>query len=96
MRSVRIALANPPRFLILPSLGFTRTHYVKNLSAGRVDYLWTAGVSAMYSLTEHFGVQAFVTYGNKSANSLGRSLLGSSQKYTNLDIGVAITGQYNF
>ena len=84
------------RLVVLPSVGFTRTGYLKNTHDGRADYLWTAGVSAMYSLTEHFGIQAFVTYGNKSANSLGRSLLGSSQKYTNLDIGVAITGQYNF
>ncbi|MBG28394.1 MAG: hypothetical protein CMI31_00090 [Opitutae bacterium] len=84
------------RLVVLPSVGFTRTGYLKNTHDGRADYLWTAGVSAMYSLTEHFGFQAFVTYGNKSANSLGRSLLGSSQKYTNLDIGVAITGQYDF
>ena len=84
------------RLVVLPSVGFSRTGYLKNTHDGRADYLWTAGVSAMYSLTEHFGLQAFMTYGNKSANSLGRSLLGSSQKYTNLDIGVAITGQYDF
>ena len=84
------------RLLVLPSVGISRTHYLKNLHSGRVDYLWTAGVSAMYSLTEHVGLQAFLTYGNKSANGKGRELLGSSKKYENLDVGVAITGQYDF
>lgn len=84
------------RLVVLPSMGITRTAYPKNQNSGRVDYLWTAGVSAMYSLTEHFGIQAFMTYGNKSANAKGRSVLGSSQKYENLDLGIAITGQYAF
>jgi hypothetical protein len=84
------------RFMVLPSFGVTRTHYVKNAPAGRVDYLWTTGVSAMYSLTEHFALQAFLTYGNKSANAKGMSLLGASGEYENLDMGIGLTGQYAF
>ena len=84
------------RLMVLPSLGLTTTNYVKNDHAGRTDYLWTAGVSAMYQLTDHFGLQTFMTYGNKSANAKGRKVLPNSKKYENVDVGIAITGQYAF
>ena len=90
------ALGPDGRLLVLPSLGFTSTSYLNNTHSGRVDYLLTAGVSAMYSLTEYISLQGFMTYGTKSANEKGRSLLGTSSKYQNLDVGVAITGQYAF
>ncbi len=84
------------RLMVLPSLGLTSTSYVKNDHSGRVDYLWTGGLSATYQLTEHFGIQTFLTYGNKSANAKGREKLENSRKYENLDLGISITGQYAF
>ena len=84
------------RLMLLPSLGLSRTSYLNNDHSGRRDYLFTAGLSASYQFTEYFGLQTFLTYGSKSANATGRGLLENSSKYQNLDLGIAISGQYSF
>ena len=83
-------------WMLMPSIGVTRSAYLKNTHDGRTDYLVNLGVTGIYQWKPWLGFQAFANYTNMSTNSIGESLLLSSSKSKTIDLGVAITGNYQF
>jgi hypothetical protein len=84
------------QWMLMPSMGITRSAYLKNEHDGRVDYLFNMGVTGIYQWKPWLGFQTFVNYTNMSTNSKGESLLLSSSSSKTFDIGAAVTGNYQF
>lgn len=83
-------------WMLMPSFGVTRSAYLKNTNDGRTDYLVNLGVTGIYQWKPWLGFQTFVNYTNTSTNSIGESILISSSNSKTLDVGVAVTGNYQF
>ena len=83
-------------WMLMPSFGVTRSAYLKNTHDGRTDYLVNLGVTGIYQWKPWLGFQAFANYTNMSTNSIGESLLLSSSSSKTFDIGLAVTGNYQF
>ena len=84
------------QWMLMPSMGVTRSAYLKNIHDGRTDYLVNLGVTGIYQWKPWIGFQTFINYTNMSTNTKGESLLLSSSKSKTIDIGVAVTGNYQF
>jgi len=84
------------QWMLMPSMGITRSAYLKNEHDGRIDYLFNMGVTGIYQWKPWLGFQTFVNYTNMSTNSKGEGLLLSSSSSKTFDIGAAITGNYQF
>ena len=84
------------KFLLMPTIGFGRTGYLKNEMTGRADYLLLAGISASYQLKAWLSLQAFANFSHKFANEKGEEKIGAAASYDNWDIGVAFTGNHAF
>lgn len=83
-------------WMLMPSMGVTRSGYTKNTNDGRTDYMLNAGVTGIYQWQPWLGFQAFANYTNMSTNSVGEGVLVSSSNSKTFDIGVAVTGNYQF
>ncbi|MFL2939055.1 MAG: hypothetical protein ACJZ7A_08185 [Opitutales bacterium] len=83
-------------WMLMPSMGVTRSGYTKNTNDGRTDYMLNAGVTGIYQWKPWLGFQAFANYTNMSTNSVGEGILAGSSNSKTFDIGVAVTGNYQF
>ena len=83
-------------WMLMPSFGVTRSAYKKNTHDGRTDYLLNLGVTGIYQWKPWLGFQTFANYTNTSTNSIGEGLLLSSSSSKTFDVGVAVTGNYQF
>ena len=84
------------RLLLMPSVGFGRTGYLKNKATGRIDYLLLAGMSASYQLKAWLSLQAFANFSHKFTNEKGEIQLGAAASFDNWDIGIALSGNHAF
>ena len=84
------------KLLLMPSLGFGRTGYLKNAATGRTDYLLLAGMSASYQLKAWLSLQAFANFSHKFTNEKGETQLGAAASFDNWDIGIALSGNHTF
>ena len=83
-------------WMLMPSMGVTRSGYSKNNNDGRNDYMVNLGLTGIYQWKPWLGFQAFANFTNMSTNSKGEAILGSSSNSKTFDIGAAITGNYQF
>jgi hypothetical protein len=84
------------KLLLMPSVGFGRTGYLKNEATGRADYLLLAGISASYQMQAWLSLQAFANFSHKFTNEKGETQLGAAASFDNWDIGVALSGNHAF
>ncbi len=84
------------QLVLSPTLGFSNTHYLRNLHDGRNDLVFFAGVSGLWQITDFFALQLFLNYSTMSTNSIGDSLLGSSSSFDSLDAGGSINLNFSF
>jgi hypothetical protein len=84
------------RGLLMPSMGFMRTQYLRDDATGRIDYLLTAALNASYQWKPWLGSQVFANFGHKFANSKGERLTGAGSKYDVWDFGLALSGNWSF
>ena len=84
------------RGLLMPSMGFMRTQYLRDDATGRIDYLLTAALNASYQWKPWLGSQIFANFGHKFANSKGERLTGAGSKYDVWDFGLALSGNWSF
>jgi len=84
------------KLLIMPSVGFGRTGYLKNEATGRTDYLLLAGMSANYQFKPWLSLQAFANFSHKFTNEKGEAQLGAAASFDNWDLGFAVTGNHAF
>ena len=83
-------------WLLMPSMGVTRSLYLKNTHDGRIDYLLNLGLTSIYQWKPWLGFQTFLNFSKMSTNEKGEELLGSSSSSKTFDLGFAITGNYQF
>ena len=84
------------QWMVMPSFGVTRSAYQNNTHEGRIDYLVNLGVTGIYQWQPWLGFQTFINYTNMSTNDKGEGLLLSSSSSKTVDIGAAVTGNYQF
>jgi hypothetical protein len=98
--SLNVSLMRPMgkdgKLLLMPSVGFGRTGYLKNKATGRIDYLLLAGMSASYQLKAWLGLQVFANYSHKFTNEKGKNQLNLAASFDNWDLGVALSGNHAF
>ena len=82
--------------LLMPSMGVTRSLYLKDTHDGRIDYLLNLGLTGIYQWKPWLGFQTFLNFSKMSTNEKGEELLGSSSSSKTFDLGFAITGNYQF
>ena len=73
---------------IMPRLAINRTNYTKTPNTGRLDYLLSAGVSAIYQWTDWLGLQSFITYNKMDSDTISN--------FNAFDLGIAINGNFSF
>ena len=83
-------------WLLMPSMGVTRSLYLKDTHDGRIDYLLNLGLTGIYQWKPWLGFQTFLNFSKMSTNEKGEELLGSSSSSKTYDLGFAITGNYQF
>lgn len=83
-------------WLLMPTMGVTRSLYLKNTHDGRIDYLLNLGLTGIYQWKPWLGFQTFLNFSKMSTNEKGEKLLGSSSSSKTVDLGFAITGNYQF
>ena len=84
------------QYVLMPSLGLTRSEYLKNLQDGRVDMVFTAGLSGIWQAKEWLSLQAFANYSKLSTNGKGEELLLESSSFKAFDVGVSATVNHTF
>jgi hypothetical protein len=84
------------QYIFMPSLGITRSEYLKNLQDGRVDLVFSAGLSGIWQAKEWLSLQAFANYSKLSTNGKGEELLLESSSFKALDVGVSATVNHAF
>ena len=94
--SLMRSMGQEGKLMVMPSLGFGRTGYLKNEMTGRADYLLLAGISASYQFSNWLSLQSFANFSHKFSNEKGEGKLGAAASFDNWDIGVALTGNHLF
>ena len=94
--SLMRSMGQEGKLMVMPSLGFGRTGYLKNEMTGRADYLLLAGISASYQLNNWLSIQSFANFSHKFSNEKGEEKLEAAASFDNWDIGVALTGNHLF
>jgi hypothetical protein len=46
----------------MPGIGITRTEYLKNTQDGRVDFIYSAGLSGIWQQLDWISLQTFMNY----------------------------------
>jgi hypothetical protein len=94
--SLMRSMGKEGKLLLMPSVGFGRTGYLKNEATGRADYLLLAGISASYQMQAWLSLQAFANFSHKFTNEKGEAQLLAAASFDNWDIGVALSGNHMF
>ena len=82
------------QYVLLPSLGLTRSEYLKNTHDGRVDMVFSAGLSGIWQAKKWLSLQAFANYSSLSTNGKGEEL--DIPKFKAWDVGVSATVNHAF
>jgi hypothetical protein len=82
------------QYVLMPSLGLTRSEYLKNTHDGRVDVVFSAGLSGIWQAKEWLSLQAFTNYSTLSTNGKGEKLL--VPRFKAWDVGASATVNHAF
>ena len=81
-------------YVLMPTLGLTRSEYLKNTQDGRADLVFSAGLSGIWQATEWLSLQTFANYSTLSTNSKGDAVGAST--FDAWDVGVSVTASHSF
>ncbi|MDC1490464.1 hypothetical protein N8133_01410 [bacterium] len=84
------------RFMIMPSLNFSRSEYLKNENDGRVDWLTSIGLNTSWQMLDWLSLDLGLSYAILRMNDQGASTQGDSSKYEGLDIGLTVMAAHQF
>ena len=76
------------KWTFMPRIAINRTNYTVTPNTGRLDYLFTGGLSLIYQWNEWLGMQVFWTYASMSSDTI--------DDFDVNDLGVALSGSYRF
>jgi uncharacterized cupin superfamily protein len=82
-------------YVLMPTLGLTRSEYLKNTQDGRADLVFSAGMSGIWQATEWLSLQTFVNYSTLSTNSKGKQD-NLASPFDAWDVGVSVTTSHSF
>ena len=82
------------KYVLMPTLGLTRSEYLKNTQDGRADLVFSAGVSGIWQALDWLSLQTFLNYSTLSTNSKGEDLGAST--FDAWDVGLSVTASYTF
>ena len=80
------------KYVLMPTLGLTRSEYLKNLQDGRADLVFSAGVSGIWQALDWLSLQTFLNYSTLSTNSKGDAVGAST--FDAWDAGLSVTASY--
>jgi hypothetical protein len=89
-------LGNEGQFMLMPSLSFTRSEYLKNENDGRVDWLTTLGVNGTWQATEWLSLDLGLSCSILRMNDKGKILQGDSSRYHSFDLGGSLMASHAF
>jgi hypothetical protein len=78
----------------MPTLGLTRSEYLKNTQDGRADLVFSAGMSGIWQATEWLSLHTFANYSTLSTNSKGDAVGAST--FDAWDVGVSVSASHSF
>ena len=78
----------------MPTLGLTRSEYLKNTQDGRADLVFSAGVSGIWQAKDWLSLQTFLNYSTLSTNSKGDDVGAST--FDAWDVGLSATVSHTF
>ena len=84
------------RFMIMPSLNFSRSEYLKNENDGRVDWLTSIGLNTSWQMLDWLSLDLGLSYAILRMNDQGATTQGDSSKYEGLDIGLTVMAAHQF
>ncbi len=84
------------QYVLMPSLGLTRSEYLQNLQDGRVDVVFSAGLSGIWQAKKWLSLQAFANFSTLSTNGKGEEILKASSSFKAWDVGVSATVNHAF
>ena len=84
------------QFMLMPSLGITRSEYLKNANAGRVDWSTVVGLNGSWQITDWLSLDLGLAWSILKMNDLGEALQGASARYQALDLGGSIIASHSF
>ncbi|MBT3637332.1 MAG: hypothetical protein HN531_10360 [Opitutae bacterium] len=82
------------KYVLMPTLGLTRSEYLKNTQDGRADLVFSAGVSGIWQAMDWLSLQTFLNYSTLSTNSEGDSVGAST--FDAWDVGLSATVSHTF
>ena len=82
------------QYVLMPAIGLTRSEYLKNLQDGRVDIVFSAGLSGIWQAKKWLSMQAFANYSTLSTNGKGEAL--GTSTFDAWDIGVSANVNHSF
>ena len=80
----------------MPSLGITRSEYLKNTNDGRVDWSTVLGLNGSWQITDWLSLDLGLTWSIMRMNELGEALQGASSRHQALDLGGSIMASHSF
>ena len=79
------------QYVLMPAVGLTRSEYLKNLQDGRIDIVFSAGLSGIWQAKKWLSLQAFANYSTLSTNGKG-----TATTFDAWDIGVSANLNHSF
>ena len=89
-------LGDDGQFMLMPSLSFTRSEYLKNDNDGRVDWLTTLGVNGTWQATDWLSLDLGLSCSILRMNDKGKVLQGDSSRYHSFDLGGSLMASHAF
>ena len=84
------------QFMLMPSLGLTRSEYLKNENDGRVDWLTSLGINGSWQATDWLSLDLGLSCSILRMNEKGEGLQGASSKYESFDLGATLMASHVF
>lgn len=79
------------KYMLMPTLGLTRSEYLRNTQDGRADLVFSAGVSGIWQAMDWLSLQTFLNYSTLSTNSKG-----DGTTFDAWDTGLSVTVSHTF
>ena len=89
-------LGEQGQFMLMPSMSFTRSEYLKNENDGRVDWLTTLGVNGTWQATDWLSLDLGLSCSILRMNDKGEALQGDSSRYHSFDLGGSLMASHAF
>jgi hypothetical protein len=89
-------LGSSGQFMVMPTLGVSRTEYLNHDNDGRVDWSTHLGLSGSWQATDWLSLELGLSYTIMRMNDVGRFLQGDASRYEAFDLGLTLMAFHAF